>query len=703
MFDLQRSTTYPAPNALIQHCTRSAPRRDANVPAAGTQDVGDVAALVKWLHERNEFDAHDPWVSMGMALKIALGDAGRDVWEMTRTDATDDVIESKWDSFAAEPTEQSVTLATWIKRAREIGWTGSVRKSTSALFDGVAALAKSAGATLSGSVAPMPMMAGQIELTRIGTPILEEFLSATSDAPTRPASSDFPTLPASMSDHGLYEPLRSCLARIIALAESKGKMGRTEHAAAVLQLVHLDTYEAIERRCAALGNPLPSRRIKLAAASLSDRVERAFVKNDDWIYDAKGFPEANNSDNVAVFLGITCTEIRWNAWLERAEVRGFDGQCGDWTMLDDAIVAKLRTRGNRTKTRFVPGKEFFWESLIALAQQNTVDPALDRLATLQAAWDGVPRLATWLSKACGVPCDPYHQAVSRNIIGGMVRRIRQPGCKHDYMPVFYGPQGYLKSTMIAMLAIDPKWFSDDVLLGDASKELVLSLAGKSVVEIGEMGMRGAANPNHVKAMLSRQVDRGRTAYARAVSERPRRNIFCGSTNDDDPLQDPTGNRRFLPVRIASEIDIEWLRANMPLLVGEAAAAEAAGADFALPRSVWGAAAEHQEAARAGSDIETLLTDWFAPREGISYITASDLVALSMSAGWRNSGAHSARTAIMKRLGFREDSILLNGKRTRMWVRGLAAKPGDVVRTGVRYLVGADGAGRPVVRLGMAGA
>jgi hypothetical protein len=55
--------------------------------------------------------------------------------------------------------------------------------------------------------------------------------------------------------------------------------------------------------------------------------------------------------------------------LERAEICGNEWRT--WTYIDDAIVAKLRTRGNRTKTRFLPGKEFFWESLLAHAQTNT--------------------------------------------------------------------------------------------------------------------------------------------------------------------------------------------------------------------------------------------------------------------------------------------------------------------------------------------
>jgi putative DNA primase/helicase len=165
------------------------------------------------------------------------------------------------------------------------------------------------------------------------------------------------------------------------------------------------------------------------------------------------------------------------------------------------------------------------------------------------------------------PADDVHRWI-RNLIGGMVLRARVPGCKFDFMPVFYGMQGSSKSTLAAILADMGRTslggikaglgqnFTDNVMFGDAAKELVLSLAGVLVAEIGEMGTRSNTNVAHVKAMISRPKDEGRTAYARAVTKRKRRNIFIGTTNDDQPLTDPTGNRRFLPVHVRQAIDLD---------------------------------------------------------------------------------------------------------------------------------------------------
>ena len=686
---------HPAPAALVAHCTRRSAPTLGGATNAGTRDPGDVAALITWLNDRAQFADYSEWVSLGMSLRLEFGDdPGFDLWKLSfDPTVTPDVAAAKWASFASEPTADSITINSFIQRARDAGWRGTIRKSTEALFGQVAAIAQAAGATLPGNA--MPMLAGNEELCRVAAPILTDFLANTSDAPNRPLSSDYPTLPDVINAQALRDSLQQAIARIVALSETpKGwKAQRVVDPLAVLSLVHPDTFEAVCRRIRTAGCTVPS--IKPAASRISDTVERAFVQQDDWIRDARsGEPQNDNSDNIAVLLRILGCEVRWNAWLERAEIRGHEWR--DWTYIDDTIIAKLRTRANRTGTRFRPGKELFWEGMLALAHEAKIDPALEMLDRLALEWDGQPRLSTWLAHTCHTPCDPYHQAVARNIIGGMVRRIREPGVKHDEVAIFYGPQGTGKSTMARILAIEPSYFSDEIMFGDASKELVLSLAGKSVVEVSEMGTKTTTNANHIKAMLSRQVDRGRTAYARSVTERPRRNLFIGTTNDDQPLSDPTGNRRFLPVRVSGEIDLTWLQANVRQLVGEAAHLHSRGVSFALPRAVWSEAATHQDAARSETDVEVKLADWFGetPYTTCAYITASDLVDAANIAGWR--GTQGARSAYMKRLGFRADKMYLGGRRIRIWYRGPTAA---IDKDAVRYMVGrtADGMVRVEIR------
>ena len=134
--------THIAPQALLDHCAPPPPREATT--ALGSHDKRDVAGLVDWLNERSGFDSYEDWCALGMALALEYGDDGKDIWARSHNETvTPDVIESKWESFATEPTAQSVTLASFMKRAHEQGWTGSLRPSIESMFGGVAQLANS--------------------------------------------------------------------------------------------------------------------------------------------------------------------------------------------------------------------------------------------------------------------------------------------------------------------------------------------------------------------------------------------------------------------------------------------------------------------------------------------------------------------------------------------------------------------------------
>jgi hypothetical protein len=140
---------HPAPAALLEHCAPAKPRD--TVAKIGTHDRGDVGNLIGWLNQHSGFDAYEDWCALGMALKIECGDDAKELWALSHNDTvTDDVIESKWESFASEATSGSVTLNSFMKRAHQLGWTGTIRPSVASMFGGVAQLAQAsvAGASI---------------------------------------------------------------------------------------------------------------------------------------------------------------------------------------------------------------------------------------------------------------------------------------------------------------------------------------------------------------------------------------------------------------------------------------------------------------------------------------------------------------------------------------------------------------------------
>jgi len=146
-----------APEALVEHCRRAAPKPASSISTTGQYDAGDVAALVAWLNERGEFEHHDEWMKLGAALRLAMGDGGLEIWQSAHdSSVTESVETSKWRSFATEPEPGCVTLSTFMKRAHAAGWAGTLRRSTSSMFSGVAEMvaAWQRGETWSPSLAP---------------------------------------------------------------------------------------------------------------------------------------------------------------------------------------------------------------------------------------------------------------------------------------------------------------------------------------------------------------------------------------------------------------------------------------------------------------------------------------------------------------------------------------------------------------------
>lgn len=661
---------HPAPQALLDHCTRASVERTPGASRIGTYAIGDVAKLYQWMVDNGAFESYEDWLFAGMIAKVEYGEAGIPLWELTHNETvTDDVATSKWDSFADEAKSDSQTLGSLMKRAHAMGWKGQLQRSAAAMFQDVAvsgtvaAIAAAAGATLH-SAQPMPLLETQKLVAALGQPILDNFLAGTRDAPARPLNNDHPNLPDNLAEHPLFDLLREAIDRIMAMAETgkKFRQDRVFNALKILHAVHSTTCESVVQRITALGGVITPGKLDSAIKNFEWEVRSEQNTQAGFITDSKGNPAPENSDNVKAFIRQRAIALRYNVWKEQVEVA--DGNT--FTQLTDHLFGDLLMDAKNSAFNYHPAKELFRIGMVSIARRNLYDPLVERLEMLAAAWDGVPRLDTWVSRTCGTPADEYHATVGRNLIGGLVRRARHPGCEQAETVIFISPtQGTGKSTLCKILALESEWYTDSFKFGGSQQNSVPQLFGKWVVELSELAGMGQKDVEDVKQFLSSTSDNFTAKYAAFAADHPRRCVFIGTSNSRRPLQDVSGNRRFLPVNVIGEVDTDWLRANVEQIMGECAHREAAGETFGIPRAVWDIAGHHQEAARSMAPVEELCQEWFA-REGGFYITATDIGRALKMAGQSQYARYSS---FLDKMGWRNENLTIPGvgRKCRVWI------------------------------------
>ena len=199
------------------------------------------------------------------------------------------------------------------------------------------------------------------------------------------------------------------------------------------------------------------------------------------------------------------------------------------------------------------GREDVAAKLLAQASQNTVHPVREWLRTLK--WDGVERIPRLAGEVLGSDL-ALSTHYLRCMMVGAVRRVFYPGTKVDTLPVLEGPQGLGKSTFWKTLVGGP-WFSDSPLDLD-SKDGFINLHRKWCTELAELDhMTHGKAAERVKAFLSSSEDVYRPPFGKSAASHPRSCFMVGTTNRQGFLMDPTGSRRFWPIK-CTKVDLDLL-------------------------------------------------------------------------------------------------------------------------------------------------
>lgn len=304
------------------------------------------------------------------------------------------------------------------------------------------------------------------------------------------------------------------------------------------------------------------------------------------------------------------------------------------------------------------------QAIEAAAQAVRIHPLREYLNGL--VWDGQPRVAYWLASYLGADESTYVDKVGRWWLVSAVARAMQPGCQVDHMLVLQGDQAAGKTSAIRILAGEYYLGTMPDLRDQKAAAESLS-SGVWIVEIGELDSIRGASATRVKDFLTQTIDRYRPAYGRQSVSRPRPCVFVGTTNEDAFLTDPTGSRRYWPVKVR-RLHRESLTANRDQLWAEAVHLYRSGAAWHPEAGDEAMLREEQEDRFQVDEWEPLIATWAASR--LDGFDMGDVLGdcLGLDKGRWDRAAHTRVGAALHRLGYGSKKVRKNGAQTRVYGR-----------------------------------
>ena len=334
------------------------------------------------------------------------------------------------------------------------------------------------------------------------------------------------------------------------------------------------------------------------------------------------------------------------------------------------------------------------EIVTKLSKANQYNPVQDYLELVhQKHGDSTEILRGIHTRYFGVEENIYFVFLVRTLIAA-VARVYEPGCKHDEVLILQGWQGAGKSSFFKRLA-SPAWFDDS--MGDCSdKDQILKLHRTWFMEWGELeSVFRKKDVSRVKEFLACDKDVVRPPYGRVNIELKRRSVIVGSTNQDEFLNDPTGNRRFwiIPIEkhflvplnlLDEERDRIWAAAvalykdNLKKRQRNKFEQEA----WRLSPLEWKAAANVAENYQAQDAWLPKIAAYVEGKESV-LVPAVLSDAIGMDLDRQDKAAQMRVSATLTQLGWESKRVWIDGRRVRGWAApsGQPGQPGQLEEKG----------------------
>jgi predicted P-loop ATPase len=357
------------------------------------------------------------------------------------------------------------------------------------------------------------------------------------------------------------------------------------------------------------------------------------------------------------------------------EVIGIPGRV--WRPFTDNDNGRLQAKLEEGGSAFKPiNPKLLRTAMLLVAEENKFDSAIEWARGLPA-WDAVPRVDRFFATHMGADDTPYTQAVARYLWSALAGRLLVPGVKADMMPTLVGEQGSVKTSALEAMAPSRETFVE-IDLSKKDDDIARLMGGKLVAEIAELRGLRSRDAESIKAWISRRVEEWVPKYMERPRPFARRCILIGTTNAEGFLDDATGERRHLPVRVGNA-DRDAIERDRDQLWAEGMALFEANGNEVLWRDAYELAKPEHAQFKAADPWTELVEEWLArdamedssgmPR-GAAPVRTADILSSCLGFERRAvSRRDEMRLAkVMQGLGFSKSQQRICGIVQRTWVR-----------------------------------
>ena len=305
-----------------------------------------------------------------------------------------------------------------------------------------------------------------------------------------------------------------------------------------------------------------------------DNLKDAIVDNSEEDVDKDG---KELSDNIMRMIGFLCKkyDFRYNSVMKFTEYRPKDKDYWGYQPVDARVQKRMTLEVQLANIRVsIKDVRNYLESDLL----STYNPVEDFLFKCAGKWDGKDYIR---ALARTVPTDnPYWEDWFYTWFLAMVNQWRSYSHRkygNSVAPLLISKQGYNKSTFCrSLVPPELQWGYNDNLVLSEKRHMLQAMCQALLLNLDEFNqISPQVQQGFLKNIIQLPSVKMKPPYGSHVQEFPRMASFIATSNMEDILSDPSGNRRFLGVELTGPIDVSQLP-NYEQLYAQALAALQAG-------------------------------------------------------------------------------------------------------------------------------